>query len=502
MLEFGYRQQLTYPRDGLFLFGPVDSSERLGSTRFGIVGTPEGIRCFEDWSRRMTGYVAVPEPGPRSRAVEPQHVPFPGYAEAFRSNWALEPSVIVSDLDPVEIDRVIHMGNRHEAIHDTVGMYVSRLVRENNRLENPPSFWFVIIPEIVYELGRPKSKVRKDERTAGSVTISKREAEDLKIRPRLFGMEDRGQQVYEYAIDFRRQLKARLLKDRIVTQIVRETTLAPHRFITEGGVPLRRVEHPSIVAWKLATGAYYKGGGKPWQLANVRAGVCYVGLVYKRSDLASDERHACCAAQMFLTDGEGVVFRGALGPWFHTDSRQFHLDAPAAQRLVEMVIEEYGREHEGPPRELFIHATSSFTDEEWTGFQSACRPETNIVCVQISDAYDDLKLFRPGAYPVIRGTALLLDDRSAYLWTSGYVPRLDTYMGPETPNPVLVKVQRGRCEIEVVLNDILGLTKINFNTCLNNDRLPVTIRFANEVGDVLIAAPIESEPRLPFKFYI
>jgi hypothetical protein len=33
-------------------------------------------------------------------------------------------------------------------------------------------------------------------------------------------------------------------------------------------------------------------------------------------------------------------------------------------------------------------------------------------------------------------------------------------------------------------------------------RLPVTIRFANEVGDVLIAAPIESEPRLPFKFYI
>ena len=128
-------------------------------------------------------------------------------------------------------------------------------------MENPPSFWFVIIPEIVYELGRPKSKVRKDERTAGCVTISKREAEDLKIRPRLFGMEDRGQRVYEYAVDFRRQLKARLLKDRIVTQIVRETTLAPQRFMTEGGVPLRRVEHPSIVAWKLATGAYYKGGG-------------------------------------------------------------------------------------------------------------------------------------------------------------------------------------------------------------------------------------------------
>ena len=54
----------------------------------------------------------------------------------------------------------------------------------------------------------------------------------------------------------------------------------------------------------------------------------------------------------------------------------------------------------------------------------------------------------------------------------------------------------------MVLKDILGLTKINFNTCLNNDRMPVTIRFANEVGVVLIAASMDSEPRLPFKFYI
>jgi hypothetical protein len=58
------------------------------------------------------------------------------------------------------------------------------------------------------------------------------------------------------------------------------------------------------------------------------------------------------------------------------------------------------------------------------------------------------------------------------------------------------------CSLTTVLGDILGLTKINFNTCLYNDRLPVTIRFANEVGDVLISAPLEGEPRLPFKFYI
>ena len=122
--------------------------------------------------------------------------------------------------------------------------------------------------------------------------------------------------------------------------------------------------------------------------------------------------------------------------------------------------------------------------------------------VQISDARDDLKLYRPGEYPVIRGTALQIGTRHALLWTSGYVPRLDTYMGPETPNPISVRVVRGQCELATVLSDVLGLTKINFNSCLHNDRMPVTIRFANAVGDVLISAPMDSEPKLPFKYYI
>jgi hypothetical protein len=168
-----------------------------------------------------------------------------------------------------------------------------------------------------------------------------------------------------------------------------------------------------------------------------------------------------------------------------------------------MVTDEYKSQHnDQAPSELFIHAKSAFTDEEWKGFGAGSDHNTNLVGVQIIDAHDDLKLFRPGAYPVIRGSALLTSDRSAYLWTSGYAARLDTYMGPETPNPLLIKIVRGDCHLNTVLQDILGLTKINFNSCLHNDRLPVTIRFANAVGDVLISAPINSEPRLPFKFYI
>lgn len=333
--------------------------------------------------------------------------------------------------------------------------------------------------------------------------MTKREALKLEEQHTLFGIEEAEAEVYKYATHFRRQLKARLLNDKIVTQLVRETTLAPEDFLKRNGQPKRRVEDPATIAWKLATGAYYKDGGRPWQPANVRDGVCYVGLAYKRRDPESNDRFSVCAAQMFLSSGEGVVFRGALGPWYRADSKQFHLDEKAARKLVEMVVKEYRDQHDNsPPAELFLHAKSSFTDEEWRGFTSGAPPETNVVGVQIADGKDNLKLFRPGKYPVVRGSALLLDDDQAFLWTAGYVPRLDTYLGPETPNPVLVRRQRGNCAFDTILRDVMGLTKINFNSCLHNDRLPVTIRFADAVGDIMLAAPQTGEPRLPFKFYI
>ena len=495
---------MEYPRDGLFLYGPVGDVQELPVIRYGVIGTKDGVRRFHQWASCVRELIPVPKPGPRSRAIEPQHVAFPGFREAFHAEWPKEPVATVDDIDPLILDRALHIGNRHEAIRSAVDIYVNRLIAENNRREFPPAFWFVVIPESVYKLGRPLSKVPAKEKIQGEITVSLAKARGLAVEPTLFGFDEEEAEVYKYATHFRRQLKARLLKDKIVTQIVRETTMAPEEFLKENGLPQRRVEDPATLAWKLCTGAYYKSGGKPWQLADVRPGVCYVGLVYKRTELTTDAQHACCAAQMFLTDGDGVVFRGALGPWFQTDTKQFHLDRESAKNLLTMVIGEYKNLHDRqPPAELFVHARAAFSDDEWAGFRDAVEGlKTNIVGVQISDAREDLKLFRPGSYPVIRGTALKTGPRSAFLWTSGYATRLNTYMGPETPNPIAIRILRGECKLETVLTDILGLTKINFNSCLYNDRMPVTIRFANAVGDVLMSAPIDSEPRLPFKFYI
>jgi hypothetical protein len=419
LLEFRFGQKLAYPRDGLFLYGPVDGGRP--PIQYGAIGTPAGLARLERWTHMIAGFLPPPPPRKGARAIEHQHVAFPGFSAVYNSGWPEKPRVSVATIDGEALSKALHITNRNEAIKAAVDIYVDRLIAAASRPEDPPNFWFVVIPEEVYELGRPLSKVPLPERIQGAVRMTRQEAVKLEEQHTLFGIEEAEAEVYKYSTHFRRQLKARLLNEKIVTQIIRETTLAPGDFLKTNGQPKRRVEDPATIAWKLSTGAYYKDGGRPWQLADVRPGVCYVGLAYKRRDPVGNDRFAVCAAQMFLSTGEGVVFRGALGPWYRADTHQFHLDEAAGRDLVAMVIEEYRSQHNGEaPTELFLHAKSSFTDDEWKGFSKGAPEGTNVVGVQIADARDNLKLFRPGRYPIVRGSALLIEDDQAFLWTAGY----------------------------------------------------------------------------------
>jgi hypothetical protein len=258
----------------------------------------------------------------------------------------------------------------------------------------------------------------------------------------------------------------------------------------------------AAIAWNLSTAAFYKAGGRPWKVDGVRDGVCYIGLVFKKDDTGQDPRTACCAAQMFLDSGDGVVFRGAVGPWYVPDKDEYHLSRTAAQNLVEMAVTTFRQKAGKPPMELFIHGRVEFSDDEWTGFLDAVdSSQTNLVGVKIRDE-TDLKLFRGGTHPVLRGMAYVRYERSAYLWTKGYAPRLRTYVGREVPKPLRIEILRGQAAMRTVLEDVLALTKLNYNTCLLADGMPVTLRFANAVGEILTAGPVSQMSPLPFKHYI
>ena len=193
--------------------------------------------------------------------------------------------------------------------------------------------------------------------------------------------------------------------------------------------------------------------------------------------------------------------------WFHAAEkidRFVTLDLSqkqAAKELGQVVIRSYKNKFNDAPAELFIHGRVRFGDEEWSGFRAAVGSETKLVGVRIREE-KNLKLYRKGQNPVLRGTAHIRGKRSAHLWSRGWTPRLQTYPGREVPNPIVIEISKGEALIEIVVQDILALTKLNYNACIFGDGMPITLKFADAIGEILTAAPLKDVPPLPFSNYI
>ncbi|MBA3285111.1 MAG: hypothetical protein H0U27_08645, partial [Nitrosopumilus sp.] len=256
---------------------------------------------------------------------------------------------------------------------------------------------------------------------------------------------------------------------------MRESTLAWRDFKNKFGAPLRdfsKIE--GHLAWTLSTAAFYKAGGKPWKLSDIRSGVCYLGLVYKQVEKSKNQKNACCAAQMFLDNGDGTVFKGEVGPWYNPEKRDYHLNPKEAKALLTQALESYKEQMSEYPKEIFIHAKTRFNYQEWNAFQEVTPKETNLVGVTITKT-KPLKLYKSeGDYAILRGNAFVVNEKSAFLWTVGHVPKIQTALSMEVPNPIFIEINKGESDIKQVLKDILALTKLNYNACIYADGVPVT----------------------------
>jgi hypothetical protein len=552
----GFNQESDYPKEGLLLFGPVAFERNPTVIRAGLIGTKEGIELFRVWSRQFNGFQADPT-GSRNA------MPFPGFEAVFGAKWTVDP-VHTIPLSRTDLINAIRIQDRHQAIFKTSGMYVERISKAVRDDDINVDVWFVVIPDEVFMYGRPASRVPSAIAIASPGAMGRHLANRfLHSSPSLFPEDNEEAKIYDHHLDFHHQLKARLLDAQAVTQVLRESSLAK---ITEAvpaegadvadasepyvedeieereestdlglideetiedaraldssigafeeidgssaGLPagstVRQMQDRASVAWNLATATFFKAGGRPWRVASARAGVCYIGLIFKR-DPSSRSRQSCCGAQMFLQDSDGLVFKGAMGPWYSPETGQFHVSRSEARKLIEAVLKSYADEHRDPPRELFIHGRTRFNSEEWAGFCDAINlSSTQLVGVRITRS-NDYKLYSSGERAVRRGTALQISPRVGLLWTTGFIEKLGTYPGRETPNPLRVEIvndTRNDTKIDTVLNDIMMLTKMNFNSCVYADGIPVTMRFADAIGDVLITAKDEKVPPLPFRYYI
>tara|TARA_R110002111_G_scaffold244608_2_gene306852 strand:- start:197 stop:883 length:687 start_codon:yes stop_codon:yes gene_type:complete len=190
-------------------------------------------------------------------------------------------------------------------------------------------------------------------------------------------------------------------------------------------------------------------------------------------------------AQVFNERGEGVVVRG--GPArIRKDDRTPHLSKEDAVRLLREAIDRYRKEHKTTPARLVIHKSSWFDEDERAGLQDAA-DEYRIELLDLLSLRPSLTRFfrKSGTYPPLRGTAVQLDESHALLYTHGSVDFYQVYPGLYTPRPLLVTVQQTSTGIRPLLKELLGLTKMNWNSTQFVNSLPITLAASRSVGDIL-----------------
>jgi len=458
-----------------------------------MIGTESGIAAAMAFVDRLRGPVIPDTSEELSNRIWP---PFPGFEAVFDCELPSDP-VWTAVVDENELDRLSRIGDAHDRAYAVVDQYLDPLGNLKERDERVDVV-FCVVPEQVYRNCRPLSRVSRDQRS--SALLSPRERKLLALGQRDL-LDTNALTRREFSVDFRRQLKARTMSLEFPIQILRETTL---RLSDSNRNPRERGLTPMADrAWNICSALYYKAGGKPWRLARARKGVCYVGLAFRQASADRRPGTAVCAAQMFLEDGDGVVFKGEFGPWYSEARGDYHLSADAASHLLSGVLDTYSNLGGAELTEVFLHSRSRFDDEEWSGYAQACPENVKLVGVRVRpERTGGIKLFRPGTRPVMRGTLWRLSDTSGFFWGSGFVPSLGVYPGSEVPLPLQIHVQRGEAEFETVARDIFGLTKLNYNACKIGRSQPVTVGFSDAVGEILVANPAAAGAQPQFRYYI
>ena len=492
-LEFGNNQKMRDPHDGLTLFGPSDlkkSQSKPKSISYAVVGTEEGISSFE----KMISALQKPI-FPEEKLNKEIWPPFPGFETVFSTELPLEP-IWKHFLNKEDLVKTSLQNDKHKRAFEVVTKYLDKISLSSTKRDEKIDVIICIVPDEIYKNCKPESRVIDG---WGDKPSSKELKNYKKGQFSLFS-NNQNIGIYNFSVDFRRQLKARAMKHKIPIQIIRESTLSLEK--DENDFKKRKLTTLSDRAWNLSTTLYYKAGGRPWKLSTARDGVCYIGVAFKKKDNSSSSKMATCAAQMFLNSGEGVIFLGDEGPWYSQVRGQFHLTKDAAKGLLQGILKSYSMLEGKELKEIFVHSRSEVNKEEMEGYMEACPKGVKLVVIRVRIERDGLKLFRNGTRPVMRGTFLKVNEKSGFLWGSGFKPCLGVYDGWEIPVPLKINILQGSSQIEQVAKDILGLTKLNYNTCKLGDSEPVTIKFSDAVGEILVSNPNVKEIMPQFKYYI
>jgi hypothetical protein len=298
-------------------------------------------------------------------------------------------------------------------------------------------------------------------------------------------------------LNFHDLFKAQAIDLQLPCQVLRPDTYGSS---AAGRTRGRRLQDKATTAWNFHTALYYKAGGVPWRLARQPSTLttCYVGVSFFKS-LAGDKLMTS-VAQVFDERGEGLVVQGGSAS-YDKDDRSPHLSAEDAQELLAGGLATYRREHKTMPARLLMHKTSYFNVQEKEGFTRAAEDEKLEVLDLVTVRRSGARVLRAGDSPMVRGTAMLFDEKSGIVYLKGTVPYFQVYPGAYIPRALEFIREDGETGASELARELIELSKLNFNNTQFDTGDPITVRAARRVGDILKHVPSGKKVNSRFRYF-
>jgi len=453
LLIFGNDGLHVDPKSGISRYGPRSHgfARHPDNVRVGLIGTADTIEKSRVWLQNNAKGVIGDE----------KHPEFPGFQKdrgffsslQFDDDW-------VEQITQSEMEEVLQIRSSCERFVAAVGLLEQKLKILSER-DQPPHYIVVGLPD---DLLRRCKVVRYFEKGLGEVHR-----------------------------DLRRAFKAVAMKYHIPTQLLRQPTM-------EG----KDKDNPSKIAWNFFTGLYFKAGGIPWGPTGLSPGTCYVGISFYRPLGSTFSHMQTSLVQAFDEHGEGIILRGHDIEWDPQKeaSRSPHLNDEQAYELIELVLDRYKQEMKQLPSRVVVHKTSQYWPSERQGFKGALRKHVNRYDLLALQPQSEVRLITQSKYPPLRGTRFSVGELD-YIYTTGFISDLGEFHSMHVPSPLLISDHVGQdTPRETLIREILMLTKMNWNSARLGGLLPITVRFARLVGDIMREIPADRDPLPQFKFYI
>lgn len=253
------------------------------------------------------------------------------------------------------------------------------------------------------------------------------------------------------------------------------------------------------VWWWLSLALYAKAMRTPWVLDTLAADTAFVGLGFSVDHTAEKGRKVVLGCtHIYSGRGEGLQYRltKVEDPFFI--GKNPFMSRDDARRTGETIRQLFFDARFKLPDRVVLHKTTAFTADERAGLADGLSGVKHIhmLEVQIDSALRYVASipnangsFDDDNYPVRRGTAMKLDDHTALLWVHGATtalnPNFKYFQGKRRiPAPLTIRRHAGRSDLQTVAQEILGLSKMNWNTFDLYTKLPATLHSSSQIAKI------------------